>query len=168
MKKSKYICVFILLFIYLFPLNTYASELPPNINGQYAVTIDLETNEIIYAKNIDTRAYPASITKLLTAVLLTENFDKNNILTYSSKAQAQEPVSYTTRIHYLPSGETMTAQNAMDALLLKSCNDIAYMIAENVCKSSKDFADLMNSRAVELNLNFIAYIKKHKVILANN
>lgn len=158
MKKIKCILIFFLFFTFVFPFSTYALTPLPEISGQYAITIDLETNEIIYTKNINTKAYPASITKLLTAILLAENLPKDDLMTYSRKAQNQEPSSYISKIHYIPVGETIDAKNAMDALLLKSCNDIAYMISQNVSNSSKDFAKLMNSKALKLNMkssNFV-------------
>lgn len=137
-------------------INVYAKE-PENsaqvkIYGESAITVDMQTGEIIYSKNIDNRMYPASTTKLLTALILSESKQKNIPLKYTKGAKSQPAASLNDDIHSIDIGDTMTASSAMDGLLMYSANDIAYMIAENVSKDVPSFADLMNKKVKELHL----------------
>jgi D-alanyl-D-alanine carboxypeptidase len=124
----------------------------PQIYGQSAITVDMQTGEIIYEKNIDTRRYPASTTKLMTAILLAENKDKNSTLKYTKNAKMQPAASLNDDIHPIDIGDTMTALSAMDALLLYSANDIAYMIADNIGNGTSSFSDEMNKKVHEFGL----------------
>ena len=104
-----------------------ATETGPELTGKAALSLDAGTDEIIYALNIDTRMYPASITKLVTALLLARLKEKEDLLYYSAEAKASWPYKLD-----LPEGTHMRAEDAMDALLLFSANDVAWMIAENL------------------------------------
>lgn len=123
-----------------------------SIYGKAALTIDMQTGEIIYAKDIDKRVYPASTTKLLTAILLTENKSKNDVLKYTEGAKRQPESSININVHPIDVGETMYAKDAMDGMLLFSGNDMAYMIADNIGKGESDFINKMNEKAKSLNL----------------
>jgi D-alanyl-D-alanine carboxypeptidase len=127
-------------------------EAEPQIYGKTAITIDMKTGEIIYAKDIDKQMYPASTTKLLTALILAENKNKNDVFKYTEKAKAQPASSLNLDLHPIAVGETMSAADAMDGLLIYSGNDIAYMIAENVGKDDTDFINKMNEKVKQLNL----------------
>lgn len=162
MTKNRSCIVSILIAILLINSNVYAKEsknfTPPNIYGESAITMDMQTGEIIYEKNIDTRRYPASTTKLLTAILLTENKNKNSILKYTKDAKIQPAASLNDDIHSIEIGDTMTAESAMDALLIYSANDIAYVIAENISKDAPSFADKMNKKVREFGLKNTHFI----------
>lgn len=120
----------------------------PAIHAKSAISIDVETKEIIYAKNIDTIRYPASTSKLVTAILLAQNSKRSDILYYSVNAKHEYPYVLDLR-----AGDSMRADAAMDALLLFSGNDIAHMIAENISGSIENFAALMNAYAKNLGLS---------------
>lgn len=125
----------------------------PDIIGTSAVIMDLDTKEIIYAKNMDELKQPASITKLMTALLLAENKTKTDLLTYSKDAANQDPYSYGQNVHPVSIGDTFTGADAMDILLLFSGNDIAYMVAENVGGTAENFITMMNEKAKSLGMN---------------
>jgi len=141
-----------LIFTSVFSTIAFAKAPEPELIGTSALAVDLETNEIIYAKNIDKKMYPASITKLMTALLLAENKSPGDLLTYPEAAKNEAPYSYGLNIHPVNTGDTFTASNAMDILLLYSGNDIAYMIAENVGGSVNNFVKMMNEKAKELKM----------------
>jgi D-alanyl-D-alanine carboxypeptidase len=124
-----------------------AEVYPPQIEGEYGVTIDAKTGEILFDKNAHTKAYPASMTKVLTATILDERIKDGEWLTVSPHAANQECLCLGLR-----AGERMTKQDAMKALLLLSANDVAVVIAENVAGSEKGFADLMNQKVQQWNL----------------
>ena len=153
MKKRKLTIILLLLFIFSFSTNVFAASTDaPKIKGKSALTIDALTGEIIYEKNIDEKMYPASTTKLLTALLFTEKFNKGDTIKYTKTAKLQPPYSLNTNFGAINVGDTLSATDAMDALLIFSANDIAYAIAENVSPSTKDFENLMNDKIKKLNL----------------
>lgn len=148
MNKFKLlITAFILLFT--FSISVEAETISkPEISGETAITIDADSKDIIYAKNIDKRMYPASTTKLITSILLAENRDKNYIFTYTPNAKSQEQFSLD-----LPVGDKISADDAMKAILLFSANDIAYLAGEDIGGGNiESFANLMNKKVSDLNL----------------
>lgn len=147
-KKS--IISFLLLL--LFSFNIVLAQEAPELKGTYAIVYDPETNEILYTKDYNVKAYPASMTKLMTAILLAENTEKEDLLTYTKTAASQPAFSYGKNVEMVLVGDTMKADHAMDALLLYSGNDIAYMIADNVSGNTDNFVSEMNKKAAELGL----------------
>lgn len=136
------------------------SQALPEIVAESALAMDLETGEIIYSKDADSKRYPASTTKLLTGLLLAENKQKTDQLEFTQSAKEQP--EYSLNLNYMHNtiqvGDKISADDIMKGLLLFSGNDTAYVIADNVAGDAKSFAELMNQRAKELganNSNFI-------------
>jgi D-alanyl-D-alanine carboxypeptidase len=158
LKIRNRLLILTLTFTLIFSTTVFAADKPLELIGKAAISVDMDTNEIIYTKNIDNKMYPASITKLITALLLAENKATTDNLIYTETAKKQPPYSYNLNIHPIAIGDTMSADNVMDALLLYSGNDIAYMIADNVGGDSANFAKMMNAKAAALGMkgsNFI-------------
>lgn len=142
----------------LLTLDAKAEAAPPTLSGKAAISIDGQTGEIIYAQNIDQKMYPASTTKLMTALLFAENKKKEDVIPYTESAKKQPQYSLNTNFKPIAIGETMSAQDVMKALMLFSANDSAYMIADSVANNSAEFIKLMNEKAKALNLkgtNFV-------------
>jgi D-alanyl-D-alanine carboxypeptidase len=162
LKQKKLPLLLTFIFIFSLTFNVFAAEnnlkSEPNIYGKAAITIDMESGEIIYAKDIDKQMYPASTTKLMTALLLAESKSKSDMLKYTQGAKSQPEYSLNVNLHPIDVGEGMSAQDAMDGLLLYSGNDVAYMIADNVGKDAKDFSDKMNEKVKNLNLKNTHFI----------
>lgn len=152
MKKKRVSLILAIFMVLSLCTNVFAEENKPSIYGKAAVTMDMDTGEIIYDKSIDSKMYPASTTKLITALLLAENKHKDDLLKYTKDAKAQPEYSINLNLHPIAIDETMTAENVMDGLLLFSGNDIAYMIADNISGDSVKFADLMNKKINSLGL----------------
>lgn len=156
MKQKKLCLLLVFIFIFSLKFNVFAADSnlkpEPQIYGKTAITIDMETGEIIYVKDIDKQMYPASTTKLITALLLAENKNKLDKLTYTQGAKVQPTTSLNTNLHPIDVGETMSAADVMDGLLIYSGNDMAYVIADNVGKDEKDFATKMNDKISKLGL----------------
>lgn len=156
MKQKKLSLLLTFIFIFSLTFNVFAAEnnlkTEPQIYGKAAITIDMESGEIIYTKDIDKQMYPASTTKLITALLLAENKNKSDKLTYTQGAKVQPTTSLNTNLHPIDVGETMSAADVMDGLLVYSGNDMAYVIADNVGKDEKDFANKMNDKISKLGL----------------
>ncbi len=131
-----------------------AENTPPKIDGKAGIVVDISTGEIIYANNIDSKQYPASTTKLLTGLLFAENKKKTDSIPYteSAKIQPEYSLGKTLARGKLKVGDTMSGQDTMDALLIYSANDSAYMVADAVSGDANKFADLMNERIKKLGL----------------
>lgn len=119
----------------------------PEIYGESAIVVDIDNNKIIYAKNIDKRLYPASTTKLMTALIMADRKTENDIFNYSERVRKLDG-----RKLVLPPGEKISAKEAMNAMLIFSANDVAHMIGENIGGSVEKFAETMNKKAMELDL----------------
>ncbi|MGL4774668.1 MAG: D-alanyl-D-alanine carboxypeptidase family protein [Clostridium sp.] len=124
----------------------------PTIQAQSAIVMDYETGEVVYSKGADTKRYPASTTKLMTALLLAESKTKSDDLIYTQTAKEQPPYSINTNYKPIAVGAKINADTVMQALLLYSGNDMAYAIADNLGGDAKGFADLMNKKAQELGM----------------
>lgn len=120
----------------------------PSIEGQSAVLMDAVTDTVLYSKNPDDRLYPASITKIMTALLACENLDMNDTITMSQEAAYGIEAGSSTI--YAETGEVFTVEQALMALMLESANEMALAIAEKTSGSVKKFVELMNQRAAQL------------------
>ncbi|OAA94430.1 D-alanyl-D-alanine carboxypeptidase family protein [Clostridium coskatii] len=151
-KNTSLLLTFIFIFCLSFNVLADNSTALPEIYGKAAITVDMQTNEIIYEKNADIKMYPASTTKLLTAILLEKNKKPGDMLTYTADAKSQPPSSLNRDLHAIEVGDTMSAEDVMDGLLMYSANDLAYVVAENVSKDAPTFSDKMNEEVKNLNL----------------
>ncbi|GKX66806.1 D-alanyl-D-alanine carboxypeptidase family protein [Inconstantimicrobium mannanitabidum] len=137
----------------------HASETQPSVVGQSAITVDYETGEIIYAKDIDTKRYPASITKLITGLVFAEKKQKSDTIPYTEDAKTQPAESFSANYPgAIKVGETMTADDVMKSLLLFSANDAATMMADSIAGNTTDFAKLMNDKAKALGLSHTHFV----------
>ena len=127
----------------------------PGVDSASAIVMDADTGAILYAKNIDDQHYPASITKVLTALVALENNELTDIVTVQ-----QEDISF---LEYgdahigLKVGEEITMEDALYAVLLESANEAAHAVASNTEGGYENFLQLMNDKAKELgctNSNF--------------
>lgn len=137
--------------------NTQGTTTParPEIQAQGAVLMDASTGALLYEKNPDTRYYPASITKLMTALIVVERCNLDDTVTFSTTATTNlEAGSVSLNI---TAGDKLTVRQSLYALLLKSANEVANGLAEHVGGSVSGFAKLMNEKAKSLgctNTNF--------------
>lgn len=112
-----------------------------------AITVDASTGKVIYASNIDSKRFPASLTKVMTLYLMFQEIEVGR-MTFSTRmkvskhAAAQQPSKLGLRV-----GSTITARNAMFALITKSANDAAMVVAEHIGGSQKGFAKRMTRQA---------------------
>jgi D-alanyl-D-alanine carboxypeptidase len=142
---KKMMIMFLLMFQVMNVSLVHAQEEKPNIVGEYGVAIDANTKNILYDKNAKEKAFPASMTKVITAMVLDEQMEDGAMLTASKNAAGQECSCFG-----LTPGEKISKEDAIYALLLVSANDVAVMIAENVAGNVKDFSKLMNAKAKEI------------------
>ena len=120
----------------------------PAILAESAILIDADTGAILYDKGSHNRAYPASMTKIMTGLLTIENCSFDQVVTFSSAA-AMSVVQGDSNIS-TKTGEQYTVEQSLYALLLSSANEVAYGLAEHVGGSLSGFVNMMNARAKEL------------------
>lgn len=130
-----------------------------------ALLCDLNDHEAICAKNAHGTLAPASITKVMTALVALRYSDRNQVLTASSAVTIQE--SGVTLCGLKP-GDTMTLDQALRILLVYSANDVALLIAENVGGSVEGFVELMNQEAHRLGATNTHFTNPHGLTDANH
>lgn len=131
-----------------------AAEL--KITGSSGIIYCSDTNEVIWEKNADSKLEPASMTKLMTALLVVENLSLDQEVTVTAEAAAMPETKL-----YLQEGEKITVENLLYGLLLKSGNDAAVALAIAVAGSVEDFAKMMNERAAELGCTATHFVNPH-------
>ena len=106
------------------------------------------TGKILYSKNANSIMYPASTTKIMTAILTLEKCNLSDTAVVSHNAVFSIPSGYSTAS--LVEGEVLTIEQLLNVLLIPSANDAAVVLAEHIAGSVEAFSDMMNSKAVEL------------------
>ena len=120
-----------------------------------AALFSLDDNRTIYAKNVHEKMAPASLTKIMTALVALKHGSPDDVLTASANVKISESGATTCG---LKEGDQMTLTQALHALLINSANDAAILIAEGTSGSVEAFCDLMNQEAKDLgatNCNFV-------------
>lgn len=157
----------IIIIMQLLLLNTvYAEEIQSNeqinqnqeninndikIYSESAVLIEAQTGKILYDKGMHDRKYPASTTKVLTAILAIENCDLNEKAVASYDAVMSLKEGYTKAD--IQPGESFTVEELLNVLMLQSANEAANILAEHIAGSVDEFSILMNKKAKELGCN---------------
>ena len=122
----------------------------PEITSGAALLIDNKTNKILYDKNASERMFPASTTKIMTAILVLENCELNEIVTASYDALMNIPEGYVSA--EIQVEEQFTVEQLLEMLLVHSANDAANVLAEYVGGSIQSFISMMNTKVNELGL----------------
>lgn len=120
----------------------------PEIEPESAILMDADTGTILYEKNAHEQLYPASTTKLMTALLAIENSSLDEIVTLSHNAVFSiEPGSSHIAGN---EGEQFTMEQCLYAIMLESANEVSNGVAEHIAGSIENFANMMNEKAKEL------------------
>ena len=120
----------------------------PAVGAQGAILMEAETGTILYEKNIHEKLYPASITKILTCLIGSEQCEMNEMVTMSKEAVFSIPRD-SSNIG-LDMGEQITVEQCMYGILVGSANEAANALAEHISGNMESFVDMMNERAAEL------------------
>lgn len=116
----------------------------PDIQAPRALLMDLESGRVLYSKNGDEVTYPASTTKILTALIVLEKASLQDVIAIDTP-----PGVRGSSMHIVP-GEAFTVETLLRALMIRSANDAAEILAKHVSGSVENFALLMNQRAAAL------------------
>lgn len=120
----------------------------PIVSAESAILMEINTGTILYEKNIHQQQYPASTTKILTALIASEQSSLDEIVTFSHDAVFGIPIG--SNHIAMDVGDTLTMEQCLDAILIRSANEVSYAVAEHIGGTWDGFADMMNQRAKEL------------------
>ena len=148
MKRFLMLFICLCLCAGLFPMTAAAAPQWPSdvsIQADAGIVMDSDTGTVLYGKNMDQPYYPASITKILTALIVLEQCDLNEMVTFShDDVYNVEAGSSSAGID---EGDVLTVRDCLYALMLASANESANALACHVSGSREAFAQLMNERA---------------------
>ncbi len=141
------------------PSDAQGNVAEPAVTSEGVVLMDGATGKVLYGKNQDTRFYPASITKVMTALIVLERCNLNDVVTFSASATTNlESGAVSLKI---AEGDQLTVEQALYGLLLKSANEIGNGLAEHVGGSVSGFAELMNAKAADLGCKNTHFTNPH-------
>lgn len=153
MKK---ICLFfVLLFI---PFLVHAEELNLAENAGSAILIEASTGEVLYQKNANTRMAPASMTKIMSLILIMENIESGNLKWNDIVVVSKNASSMGGSQIFLETNEMMSVEDLVKGICIASGNDATVALAEKIAGTEAAFVKLMNEKARSLglkNTNFV-------------
>ncbi|WP_211230085.1 D-alanyl-D-alanine carboxypeptidase family protein [Desulfovirgula thermocuniculi] len=134
------------MWLWLFACLTHASAGPPAVTADAALLMDARTGQVFFAKNALKRREPASLTKIMTAIVALEYGRLDEVVTVSRRAASVR----TGSVLGLRAGEKLTLENLLKAALIMSANDSTVAIAEHVAGTEETFVKMMNAKALVL------------------
>lgn len=146
MKIRNKIILLLMLLIISIQTISFADEV--SIKSRAAILVEVSTGRILYEKNSTEKMWPASTTKIMTAILVIENSNLDDMVTVTETAISDIPSGYVTCD--LQIGEEISVKDLLNALMIKSANDAAYVLAEHIGGNIDGFSELMNQKAREL------------------
>ena len=123
-----------------------------NLDCQSAILMEASTGAILYEQNADAALPPASVTKIMTLLLVMEAIDSGTINMSDTLQASEYAASMGGSQVFIEPGETMTVEDLLKSVVISSANDAAVVFAENIAGSVEGFVDKMNARAKELNM----------------
>ena len=152
-NKNRVLSFFLVLCLCLFIADqpAFAEASWPQCSGIQAdggILIDADSNAVLYEKNADQAYYPASITKILTALIIIENCDLDEMVTFSDNA-INNVESNSSNMGTMV-GDVLSVRDCLYGLMLASANEAGNALAEHLSGSIEAFTDLMNQKALEL------------------
>lgn len=123
-----------------------------NIAAPSAILMEKETGTIIYEKNADERLSPASVTKVMTILLIVEAVENGTVSLDDMVTVSAHAAGMGGSQIFLEEGEQMTAGDMLKSIVVSSANDAAVAMAEHICGTEEAFAEQMNRKAEELGM----------------
>ena len=154
-KYIKFLALFLALAaVFSIPLSVYAYDENVNVelNAKSAVLMDANTGTLLYEKNKDERLSPASVTKIMTILLVFEALEQGKIKLDDMLTVSENAASMGGSQIFLEPGEEMTVDELIKSVVVASANDAAVTLAEYVGGSEEAFVYMMNKRAKELGM----------------
>ncbi|MBQ5608193.1 MAG: D-alanyl-D-alanine carboxypeptidase [Oscillospiraceae bacterium] len=155
MKRFLWI-IWVLAVVLALPATAQAVEM--DIPAKSAVLMDVATGKLLYEQDAHTPLAPASVTKVMTMLLIMEAIDDGRIKWEDTVTASEAAAAKGGSQVYLKVGETMTVSDMVKSIAVSSANDCACAMAEHISGSEAAFVDAMNSRAKELGMHDTKFV----------
>ena len=156
MKRAGFLLVVCCLLLTSLPLGAEAAAL--EVAGKSAVLMDVATGTVLHEQNAHEPLAPASVTKVMTMLLIMEAIDSGKISWTDTVTAAEAAAAKGGSQIYLKVGETMTVSDMVKSIAVSSANDCACAMAEHLCGSEGAFVEQMNKRAKELGMKDTIFV----------
>lgn len=165
---KKICCLFLTIFIFCVSINVKAEDLNLAQNAKSAILMEASTGEVIFEKNSHEKLHPASMTKMMSMLLILENIEKgvinwDDIVTVSSNASSMGGSQIL-----LETNEQMSVSDLFKGIAVASGNDAVVAMAEKIAGTEEEFVNMMNKRANELGLTDTNFKNCHGLDDANH
>ena len=149
--KRFFVMITVLITLIVLPFPVQAAQL--TVAGKSAVLMDVATGTVLYESNSHERLAPASVTKVMTMLLIMEAVDSGKIAMTDTVTASETAAAKGGSQIYLKVGETMSVSDMLKSIAVSSANDCACAMAEHLAGSEEAFVAQMNQRAKELGMN---------------
>ena len=166
-KRAAGVLLSFFLLLQVAPIEVFATEYwpeAPEVVSPSVILMEMSTGTVLYEKNSTEKNYPASITKIMTAMIALEHSELNEVVTFSDEAINNTEGSGIARDY----GEEMTMEECLYAVLLASANECAYAVAEHVGGTVDRFVEMMNAKAAELGCKNTHFANPHGLFDENH
>lgn len=161
---KKIILALIICFIFITRVNAENENISSdviNLKSQSGIIIEADTGKVLFEKDADTKRAPASMTKIMTMLLIVEELEKGNISLKDEVTISERAASMGGSQIYLEKGSTATVEELLTTIAVGSANDSAVAMAEKIGGTVENFVVLMNKRAKELGANNTTFKNPH-------
>jgi len=152
---KRFVSVFILLAIFT-NTHIYAEPLTPEVKS--AILMEASTGTVLYEQNADEHLPIASVTKIMTMLLIMERIDSGALSFDDMVTVSENAMSYGGSTMFLEAGETLSVHDMMKGIAVASANDGCVAMAEHIAGSEAAFVDMMNEKARELGMNDTVFL----------
>lgn len=151
---KRILIVLALITLMIQPVNLFAEEIEPDLelNGKSMILIERDTGEVLYEDNSDTPLPPASMTKLMTLLLIAEAIDEGRIALTDTVIASENAASMGGSQIFLEAGEEMSVEDLLKAVAMASANDASVALAEFIYGNEQTFIQAMNRKVESLDL----------------
>ncbi len=150
-----------IILMFQLPVFAFAAE-EPTVSCKAAAAVDLDTGTLLFEKNAQERVFPASTTKVITALIIIENRDLSDSIKVGPEIR-QGGITTNSSLMHLEKGDTITVEELLYGLMLVSGNDAAATLAVSTAGSVSAFADMMNEKAQELGMTNTHFVTPHGI-----
>ena len=134
----------------MFNSTAFSEEIEEGLlTTDYYLSYDLANEEIMFTSNADERISPASLTKLMTALLIVDSYNLRDFI----EINFPDEYVYEGKVAYLESGQQMTVESLLEFILIYSANDACIAASMIVSGDVDEFINLMNNKAIKLGMN---------------
>ncbi len=161
--------IILVLMLFLQPIMVFANDKPTLASAaKSAILIESTTGKIIFEKNSHEKLAPASMTKIMSMLIIMENIDKGTIKWNDKVTASANASSMGGSQILLETGEVMTVKDLFKGIAVASGNDAVVALAEHIAGSEEEFVKMMNDKAKELGLKDTVFKNPHGLDIANH